>query len=82
MRQGDIEHENSGIAVVMSGGEGGTLPMEMGGDFVGESFYDVMGNCAEPVVIDKTGMGDFKAAARNVSIWVRKKAFEDIIVNE
>ena len=82
VRQGDIEHENSGIAVVMSDGEGGALPMEMGKDYAGESFYDVMGNCAEPVVIDKKGMGAFKTGARNVSIWVRQKAFEDIIVNE
>ena len=66
----------------MSDGEGGVLPMEIGREFAGESFYDVVGLCSEPVVIDKKGIGEFRAAARNASIWVRKKAFEDIIVNE
>ena len=82
VRQGDIEHENSGVAVVMSDGESGTLPMEIGRDFAGEFFYDVMGKCTEPVEIDKKGIGEFKTTSKSVSIWVRKKAFEDIIVNE
>ena len=82
VRRGDIEHENSGIAVVMSDGDAGAISMEIGKDFAGETFHDVMGICSEPVVIDKKGIGEFKTGARNVSIWVRKKAFEDIIVNE
>ena len=82
VRCGDIEHENSGIAVVMSDGDGTALPMEIGKEFAGESFYDITGNCPEPITINKAGVGEFKTVARNMSIWVRKKAFEDIIVNE
>ena len=66
----------------MSDGEGGVLPMEIGKEYAGEPFYDVMENCAGPVVIDDDGIGAFQTGAGNVSIWVRKKAFEDIIVNE
>ena len=56
--------------------------MEVGAGFAGEAFYDVMGICKEPVVIDKKGVGQFTAAGRSMSVWARRKAFEDIIVNE
>ena len=82
VRCGDIEHENSGAAVVMSDGDAGAIPMEIGENFAGESFYDVMETCSEPVVIGRDGVGEFRTAPRGVSVWVRKKAFEDIIINE
>ena len=82
VRRGDIEHENSGVAVVMSDGPAGTLPMEIGTGFAGESFFDAMGICTEPVVIGSDGIGAFRVPERGVSVWVRQKAFEDIIVNE
>ena len=82
VRRGDIEHENSGVAVVMSDGPEGTLSMEVGTGFAGEPFFDIMGVCTEPVVIDENGIGEFHVAGRGVSVWVRQKAFEDIIVNE
>ena len=81
-RRGDIEHENSGVAVLMSDGDAGEIPMEVGPAFAGEAFCDVLGHFTEPVVIDKKGVGVFQTPARGVSVWVRKKAFEDIIVNE
>ena len=81
-RRGDIEHENSGIAVVMSDGEAGAISMQMDKRLSGEAFYDAMGICPEPVVIDKDGVGAFRCEARSVSVWVRKSAFEDIIINE
>ena len=82
VRRGDIGHENAGIAVVMSDDGPGALPMEMGAGFAGESFYDIMGVCTEPVIIDERGVGTFPTQGRSVSVWVRQKAFEDIIVNE
>ncbi|MBO4289403.1 MAG: alpha-amylase [Lachnospiraceae bacterium] len=82
VRRGDIEHENSGMAVVMSDDQPGTLSMEIGTAYAGESFFDVMGICTDPVIIDENGFGKFRTQGRNVSVWVRQKAFEDIIVNE
>ena len=82
VRRGDIEHENSGVAVVMSDGPAGTLSMKVSAGFSGESFFDVMGICTEPVVIGADGIGKFRVPERGVSVWVRQKAFEDIIVNE
>ena len=80
--RGDIEHENSGLSVVMSDGNPGAIAMEMGQQYAGETFRDVMGICTAPVVIDENGVGAFRTEGRNVSVWVREKAFEDIIVNE
>ena len=54
----------------------------MGERFAGESFYDALGNCPGPVIIDKDGWGEFRTEGESVSIWVRASAFEDLIVNE
>ena len=56
--------------------------MKVGKQFAGESFRDVLGNCTEPVVIDEDGCGDFRTKGRNVAVWVRRGAFEDLIINE
>ena len=82
VRRGDAEHESSGLAVVMSNAGGGTLPMYIGTAYAGESFYDVLGNCPEPVTIGEDGSGDFRTEGGSVSVWVRKPAFEDLVVNE
>jgi alpha-amylase len=56
--------------------------MEIGSRFAGESFRDVLGNCTEPVTVDGDGWADFRTEGRNVAIWVREGAFEDLVVNE
>ena len=82
VRRGDIEHENSGLAVVMSDGEAGSRVMEMGAAFAGELFYDVLGNCTTPITLDENGAGEFFCNDHSLSVWVRANAFEDIVVNE
>ena len=83
VRSGDEEHENSGLAVVLSNSEqGGSLHMYVDTQYAGESFYDVLGNCTEPVIIGEDGCGDFRTEGRNVAIWVRQAAFEDLVINE
>ncbi len=82
VRRGDIEHEGSGMAVVMSSGDAGSLRMRMGEGFAGECFYDALGSFTEPVRIDADGEGEFPTEGRSVSMWVRRSAFEDLIVNE
>ena len=82
VRHGDDDHAHSGLAVVMSNAEGGSLTMHMGEQYAGESFYDALGNCTEPVIIDEDGNGAFSTIGGNVAIWVRAEAFEDLIVNE
>ena len=82
VRRGDEEHAYSGIAVVMSYGDAGCRKMFMGKHFAGEEFYDAMGNCPDPVTVDAAGWGEFQTEADAVSVWTRKNAFEDLIVNE
>ena len=82
VRRGDAEHPNSGLAVVMSDGEGGGMRMEVGRRYAGETFHDALGACPEPVTIDEDGFGTFSSAERGVSVWVRAGAFEDLVVNE
>ena len=81
-RRGDIEHEYSGMAVVMSDSEGGSIEMDMGTACAGELFYDVLGKCTEPVTVDENGKGEFFTDGHSVSVWVHRKAFEDLIINE
>ncbi len=81
VRRGD-EHRSSGLAVVLSDAGGGTKRMRMGEEYAGELFYDVMGDCTEPVEIDKEGWGEFSAAPGSVSVWVRRSAFENLVVHE
>ena len=82
VRRGDIEHEGSGMAVVMSDGDGGGLRMEVGKAFAGQCFYDVLSKCTEPVAIDEDGVGEFYTDGRSVSVWMPRPAFEDLIINE
>ena len=82
VRRGDLEHEGSGLAVMLSTGEGGTVSMDMGEAFAGEELYDVMGRKSEPVVLDENGRGDFAIEGRGLSVWARKVTFEDLIVHE
>ena len=82
VRRGDPGHPGSGLAVVLSNAQGGALRMYMGRELAGETFYDALGACTEPVTIDEEGFGVFGAAARSAAVWVRQDAFEDLIVNE
>ncbi len=82
VRRGDDEHPDSGLAVVLSNGERGVKRMRMGSRFAGAAMYDALGECTEPVVIDKDGWGEFRTEGANVLIWVFFPAFENLVVNE
>ncbi len=82
VRRGEQEHENSGLAVVMSDGDGGSLRMHMGQQFSGLEFHDALGSCTETVTIDEDGWGTFRTEGGSVAVWVRDGAFEDLTVNE
>ena len=82
VRRGDEEHAGSGLAVVMSNAEGGSLKMFMGKSYAGERFRDVTGGCHEEVIIGEDGIGSFRTENAKVSVWVRDPAFENIIIND
>jgi len=71
-RAGDEEHENSGIAVLLSNGEEGFKKMEIGQNFAGKIFIDALGHREQPVVIDENGWAEFHCNAGSVSVWILK----------
>ena len=72
-REGDAEHKNSGLAVVMSDGTGGTKRMYIGRQFAGMHMRDIMGNAKYDIKIDEYGCGDFYVNRDSVSVWVKKE---------
>ena len=71
-REGDTEHENSGLAVIMSDGTGGTKRMYVGRQFAGCHFADVMGNAKYDIRIDEEGCGEFYVNRQGLAIWIKK----------
>lgn len=72
-REGDEEHKDSGLAVVISDGTGGTKHMYIGKKFAGCHFVDVMGNAKYNIKIDEYGFGDFYVNRDAVAVWVHKE---------
>ena len=70
--EGDAEHENSGLAVIMSDGTGGTKRMYVGRQFAGCHFADVMGNAKYDIRIDEEGCGEFYVNRQGIAIWIKK----------
>lgn len=71
VRQGDFEHSDSGLAVVMSDKEGGVIKMNVGKKFANTMFYDYLGNTEEKIYIDGEGIGEFFCRDGSVSVWVK-----------
>ena len=72
-REGDEDHKDSGLAVVLSDGKGGTKMMYIGRQYAGAHFSDVMGNAKYNIKIDEDGCGNFYVNRGAVAVWVRKE---------
>ena len=72
-RQGDNEHIKSGLAVIISNAGDGEKRMEIGANFAGEKFIDIVGSCDEEIIIDEEGFGNFKVKGKSVSVWAQVK---------
>ena len=71
-QEGDEEHINSGIAVVISTAGDGFKRMYVGEQNEGEIYIDALNNCQEEILIDSEGCGSFNMKAGSVSVWVKK----------
>lgn len=67
-REGD--GYNKGCAVVLSNKDQYEKPMEMGKQYAGQFFYDLLGRFEHKIQIDENGWGNFTCPAGNVSVWV------------
>ena len=71
IRKGNSEHIDSGLAVVMSDKDGGTIKMNVGDKFANTIFYDYLGNLQNKVQIDSDGNGEFCCNGGSVSVWIK-----------
>jgi len=71
-QEGDEEHINSGLAVVISNAGEGYKRMYVGTDNAGLKYIDSLGNCNEEVTIDDDGCGNFNVKGRSISVWVKE----------
>ena len=71
-QEGDDEHINSSLAVVISNAGDGYKRMYIGPQNIGETYIDGLGNCEEEVTIDEEGCGNFGVKSRSVSVWIKK----------
>lgn len=71
-REGVMEKEHSGVAVLMSNGAEGFKAMEMGNQHAGKVMVDLIGGREEEVSIDENGWGEFFCNAESLSVWTFK----------
>lgn len=71
-REGDYEHSDSGMAVIMSDNEGGCKQMNVGSNLANTVLYDCTGNMKETVYVDNEGNGIFYCQGGSVSVWIKK----------
>ena len=69
-QEGDDEHINSGLAVVISNKGDNEKRMYIGEKYAGEKFIDSMEKCTEEVIIDNEGFGNFKVKEKSLSVWI------------
>ncbi len=74
--EGDLEHINSSMAVIMSDGPSGEKEMYIGKCHHGETFVDYLNNINQEVIIDENGNGKFICDGGSVSLWVKKSFVE------
>lgn len=72
IREGDDEHPDSGLAVVMTDKEGGCIQMNVGKRLANTVFYDCTGNLSETVYVDNEGNGIFYCKDGSASVWIKQ----------
>ncbi|WP_314461693.1 alpha-amylase [uncultured Streptococcus sp.] len=60
------------LAVTISNDAANSKSMEIGSDWAGQAFYDILGNCSDTVTIDEDGWGDFPVSEKSVSVWTNQ----------
>lgn len=71
-REGDQQHINSGVAVLISNGGDGEKQMYVGIQHANKQFIDVLNNSKPSVVIDEKGWGLFSVNNKYVAVYTIK----------
>ena len=72
-RMGDDAHPDSGLAVLLTNGDGGVKVMHVGEKFAGNRFYDILDAGKEDVTIGGDGNGEFSVDGGSVSVWIKRQ---------
>ena len=74
VRLGDSEHENSGLAALISDNDGSdseySMNMYVGKEHAGEMWYDHLGNYPGIITINNLGYGEFMCNSNSCSVWI------------
>lgn len=68
-REGDSEHENSGLAVLLTNANGGSKRMYVGKQHAGKRMRNVLNPGEDPVVIEEDGNAVFSVPGGAVRVW-------------
>ncbi|BCZ46045.1 alpha-amylase [Clostridium gelidum] len=71
-REGNNEHEESGVAAIITVNYGGTKIMYVGIHHKGEIWIDATKQLTDKVVIDENGCGIFRVLDGSYSIWIKE----------
>ncbi|THB78315.1 MAG: alpha-amylase [Desulfobacteraceae bacterium] len=70
-RQGDADYPGSGLAAVITIGDGGALWLEVGEPHAGSRFCDALGNMGNATIdINADGWGNFPVSGGSISVWI------------
>lgn len=69
-REGDDEHTESGVAVLLTNGSATSKWMEIGKRHAGAFFVDYLENCINVVPVNNDGWAEFYVREKSVSVWV------------
>ena len=66
---------HSALACIMSDSIGGQKIMNVGVQYQGDIYVDVLKNCLEEVIIDENGDGCFRCSHGSVSVYIKKDEY-------
>lgn len=79
-REGDGEHPDSGLAVLLSDSTGGEKTMYVGNRLAGRTLVDAMGRCGQSLTVDEEGNVRAAVSGGSVSVWVTREAFDEMFI--
>lgn len=76
-REGDAEHESSGLAVVITDRAGGEKRMFVGAAHAGETWSCVIGE-QDDAVVDAEGWATFRTLSGHISVYLPERAADTL----
>lgn len=78
VRTGDYDHDNSGLAVVLTNHIGGELEMNVSANHGQKVFVDLLKNNNTKIQLDDNGKGTFPVNDGSISVYVNQEVAEKI----